>query len=78
MGSRTEGERGQGKRRTGGQPERCRKPVRDREPENGIQRTREGQGAGHGDRERMRVTGRTTERWSKRKTGTESRMKVEQ
>ena len=34
-------------------------------------REQEGQGAGHGDRERMRVTGRTTERWRKTKTGTE-------
>jgi len=44
-------------KRTGGWPEGYRKPVRDRETENWIQRTREGQGAGHRDRERTRVTG---------------------
>lgn len=70
MGSRKEGEEGQS--------EGYRKLVRDGEPEDRMQRTRGGQEAGHWDRGRMRVTWGTTERWSKTKMGTESRMKMEQ
>lgn len=51
--------------------------MRDREPENGIQQTKEGQAAGHWDREN-KSDGVTMERWSKRKTVTESKMKIDQ
>ena len=41
--------------------------MRDMEEEDGIQRKREGWGAGHWDREQARATGRMTGRWSQRK-----------